>query len=222
MQLSMNLPIAFPKEAYAYGQRSSGEVHGVVLTKPHVVELILDLAGYSHDKDLAQMRLLEPACGHGAFLVPAVGRLMKAARAARVKPSKLAGCVQAFDINEEHVAISRAAIAEVLQQYGASESDATKLTQLDLAQPIDLAIDMGGYHSLPHDAKPVYVAQLASLLRPGTPLLMWQGIGLKPGEISDAFSHDFVIEDSKRKDFVIKRKFFSRKVDGQWYWLRRR
>ena len=134
MQLSMNLPIAFPKEAYAYGQRSSGEVHGVVLTKPHVVELILDLAGYSHDKDLAQMRLLEPACGHGAFLVPAVGRLMKAARAARVKPSKLAGCVQAFDINEEHVAISRAAIAEVLQQYGASESDATKLTQTWIRQ----------------------------------------------------------------------------------------
>jgi len=59
---------------------------------------------------------------------------MKAAKAARVKPSKLAGCVQAFDINEEHVAISRAAVAEVLQQYGASESDATKLTQTWIRQ----------------------------------------------------------------------------------------
>ena len=102
------------------------------------------------------------------------------------------------------------------------EGDATKLTQLDLAQPIDLAIDMGGYHSLPHDAKPVYVSQLAALLTPGTPLLMWQGIGLKPGEIPEAFSRDFIVEDSKPKDFVIERKLFSRNVDGQWYRLRRR
>jgi hypothetical protein len=30
MQLSMHLPISFPKEAYEYGRRSSGETHGVV------------------------------------------------------------------------------------------------------------------------------------------------------------------------------------------------
>lgn len=102
------------------------------------------------------------------------------------------------------------------------EGDATKLTELDMARPITLAIDMGGYHSLPHDAKPVYVAELSALLEQGTPLLMWQGIGLKPGEIPDAFGRDFVIEASKPKDFVIKRKFFSRKVAGQWYWMRRR
>ena len=68
----------------------------------------------------------------------------------------------------------------------------------------------------------MYVAELSALLEPGTPLLMWQGIGLKPGEIPDAFGRDFVIEASKAKDFVIKRKFFSRKVAGQWYWMRRR
>jgi hypothetical protein len=134
MQLSMNLPIAFPKEAYEYGQRSSGEVHGVVLTKPHVVELILDLAGYSHDRDLARMRLLEPACGHGAFLVPAVERLLKAAKAARVKPSKLADCVHAFDIDQEHVTISRTAVAQVLQRHGVSDADTTNLARAWIRQ----------------------------------------------------------------------------------------
>jgi type I restriction-modification system DNA methylase subunit len=127
MQLSMSFPIAFPKAAYEYGQRSSGETHGVVLTKPHIVELILDLAGYVHDRDLSRMRLLEPACGHGAFLVPAIERLMKAAKSARVKPSKLADCIQAFDIDEEHVAISRAAVAEVLRRSGANDFDAIEL-----------------------------------------------------------------------------------------------
>jgi len=134
MQLSMNLPIAFPKEAYEYGHRSSGEVHGVVLTKPHVVELILDLAGYSHNRDLARMRLLEPACGHGAFLVPVIERLMMAAKAARVKPANLANCVQAFDIDEEHVAISRAAVVEVLKRHGANDADTAKLAQAWIRQ----------------------------------------------------------------------------------------
>jgi len=103
------LPISFPKEAYEYGRRSSGETHGVVLTKPHMVELILDLAATRRSAIWLGLRLLEPACGHGAFLVPAIGRLMTAAKAARVKPDKLADCVRAFDIDEEHVAIHPAA-----------------------------------------------------------------------------------------------------------------
>ena len=129
MQLSMHFPISFPKEAYEYGRRSSGETHGVVLTKPHMVELILDLAGYSQDRDLARMRLLEPACGHGAFLVPAIGRLMTAAKAARVKPDKLADCVRAFDIDEEHVAITRAAVVETLRLHGADDKAAAHLAR---------------------------------------------------------------------------------------------
>ena len=67
MQTNLDLPLQLPKNAYDYGNRSSGEVHGVVLTKPHVVELILDLAGYSARRDLGALRLLEPSCGHGAF-----------------------------------------------------------------------------------------------------------------------------------------------------------
>ena len=101
----------------------------MVLTKPHMVELILDLAGYSQDRDLARMRLLEPACGHGAFLVPAIGRLMTAAKAARVKPDKLADCVRAFDIDEEHVSITRAAVVETIRLHGADDETAAHLAQ---------------------------------------------------------------------------------------------
>ena len=129
MQLSMDFPLSFPKETYEYGRRSSGETHGVVLTKPHVVGLILDLAGYSHDRDLPRMRLLEPACGHGAFLVQAVVRLVEAAKATRVKPARLADCVRAFDIDEEHVAIARTAVAETLRAHGTTDADATTLSE---------------------------------------------------------------------------------------------
>jgi hypothetical protein len=98
----------------------------------------------------------------------------------------------------------------------------TKLSHLDVSRPIDLVIDMGTYHSLPDNAKPTYVAELADVMEPGTPLMMWQGIRLKPGEIPQAFSRDFIIERTKAKDFIIKRKMLRHTINADWYWLRRR
>jgi methylase of polypeptide subunit release factors len=123
----MNLPVSLPKDAYEFGERSSGETHGVVLTKPHVVELILDLAGYTTEKDLSTLRLLEPACGEGAFLIPAIGRLMSAAKHRARTATELAGSIAAFDIDPRHVEISRRAVAATLTEHGVSPTDATKL-----------------------------------------------------------------------------------------------
>lgn len=49
---------------------------GAVFTRREVVDLILDLVGYTTDKDLSRFRLLEPAAGHGDFLIPAIERLV--------------------------------------------------------------------------------------------------------------------------------------------------
>lgn len=102
------------------------------------------------------------------------------------------------------------------------QGDATKLTELGISTPIELALDMGTFHSLPDQDKPLYVRQLAALLTPGTPLMMWQGIRIKPGEIPDSFGAEFVIESMKPKDFVINRAFLRKAIPGQWYRLRRR
>ena len=102
------------------------------------------------------------------------------------------------------------------------EGDVTKLSHLDIGRPIDLVIDMGTYHSLPDNAKPTYVAELADVMEPGTPLMMWQGIRLKPGEIPQAFGRDFIIERTKPKDFIIKRKMLRHTITAEWYWVRRR
>lgn len=106
MQLSMNFPVAVPKDAYNVGTRASGEVHGVVLTKAHIVDLVLDLAGYTADRDLVKVRLLEPACGHGALLVPAVRQLLSVVRAAPRFVDAVAGAIAAYDIDPGHVEIS--------------------------------------------------------------------------------------------------------------------
>ena len=44
------------------------ESRGAVFTRPEVVDFILDLAGYTEDQPLHEMRLLEPSFGGGDFL----------------------------------------------------------------------------------------------------------------------------------------------------------
>ena len=128
-QLQTYLPIQMPKEVYAYGKRSSGETHGVVLTKPHVVDLILDLAGYTPDRDLTKLRLLEPSCGTGAFLVRAIEHLLISAKRRGIKLSAHSDCITAFDIDPDHVAASREAVETALIDGGVSGSVACKLAE---------------------------------------------------------------------------------------------
>ena len=100
-------PVLSPKDAYNVGQRSSGEAHGVVLTRHHIVSLILTLAGYSDEENLGALTLLEPSCGDGAFLVEAARRLVASAVLHGVPWSELHGCIQAFEIDEGAGARSR-------------------------------------------------------------------------------------------------------------------
>ena len=65
------------------------ESRGAVFTRPEVVDFILDLAGYTEDQPLHEKRLLEPSFGDGDFLLPVVGRLLTAWRAARRDGSAL-------------------------------------------------------------------------------------------------------------------------------------
>ncbi|AOW93732.1 hypothetical protein BFN03_16680 [Rhodococcus sp. WMMA185] len=130
---------------------------------------------------------------------------------------------QATGVDFSATAIERARrAAEGVGGAAFLEGDATKLSQLDIGKPIDLVLDMGCYHSLPAAAKPTYAAELAAVVEAGTPLMMWEGIRIKHGEIADVFSRDFVVERTEPKDFVIKRLVFSHAIGGTWYWLRRR
>ena len=92
--------------------------HGEVFTQSWVVELILDLAGYTADKDLATMCAVEPACGSGAFLVPMARRLSLSSRRHGRSICDAANAVYAVDLNPEHVEAARIAIAESLLAEG--------------------------------------------------------------------------------------------------------
>ncbi|MDE6190828.1 MAG: SAM-dependent methyltransferase [Muribaculum sp.] len=62
-----------------YGVRRCGVSHGDVFTSPWIVSFMLDLIGYTPDKNLSSCKLLEPSFGYGDFLTEIQRRLILSA-----------------------------------------------------------------------------------------------------------------------------------------------
>ena len=104
-----------------------GADHGEVFTRQWVVELILDLLGYTVDKDLASQVVVEPSCGTGAFLLPIVDRLVDSALAMGHDLSALDGAVRALDLLDANAALARKAVRGRLEEAGVAASAAKRL-----------------------------------------------------------------------------------------------
>ncbi len=74
---------------------------GVVYTKPWMVELILDLAGYLPERPLARLVALEPSAGDGAFLQAMVRRLVESCRRHGTPFVQAMPAIAAFEIDPE-------------------------------------------------------------------------------------------------------------------------
>ena len=80
-----------------YGIRRSGVSHGDVFTSSRVVRFMLDLIGYTSDKDLSAYKVLEPSFGHGDFLIEIQNRLIQSAKkfnfdASEIMSKNIYGC----------------------------------------------------------------------------------------------------------------------------------
>ena len=67
-------PIADAVEKLAHD--SDHSERGAIFTRREVVDFMLDLAGYTANRPIHRMRLLEPSFGGGEFLLAAVERLI--------------------------------------------------------------------------------------------------------------------------------------------------
>ena len=92
--------------------------YGEVFTRRWVVDLILDLVGYTSDVDLGARVIVEPSCGTGAFLIPVVERLIESSRAHGRDLQSLAQAVQAFDLLDANAQRSRKAVVALLELHG--------------------------------------------------------------------------------------------------------
>ncbi|MEU8158845.1 Eco57I restriction-modification methylase domain-containing protein [Micromonospora parva] len=120
--------------------------HGEVFTRQWVVDLILDLCRYSPDSDLTTWVLLEPAVGEGAFLMPALERLLaaKSKHAPDLPWDELSGAVIAMDLQQGHVVTCRTLVVQLLQREGCPSEIAVSLAQAWIKQADFLLADMAG------------------------------------------------------------------------------
>jgi len=126
-QLSIGLPLSLPSSAYSYGERSSGDTHGVVLTRRHVVDMILDISGYQAKKELSSVSLLDPSCGEGAFLLPAIERFFASIDSNDLNTQKLQNQFLAFDIDPDHIETTRSKTKALLADHGFTIFEAERL-----------------------------------------------------------------------------------------------
>ena len=98
-----------------------GADYGEVFTRRWVVDLILDLAGYTPDADLGSRVLVEPSCGTGAFLAPIVDRLLESGRRHGCEVESLRPAIRAFDLLDANAERARKAVVERLTDGGVTE-----------------------------------------------------------------------------------------------------
>ncbi len=101
--------------------------NGEVFTRRWVVDLILDLVGYTPDKDLAKLRICEPACGAGAFLGPMVERLSASCRAFGRSLLDAQDAIAAFDLLGQNVEHARGLLIGQLVSEGWNATEVSKV-----------------------------------------------------------------------------------------------
>lgn len=121
-QLDILLPDCEEQDALHFWTGAEGEERGEVFTKPEVAEFILDLTGWRVGQNLRQKRLLEPSCGTGDFVIPAIRRLLEDSPTARA--SELGDCICAVEVNQSALEILTQRIrAEIEPRFSPSETE---------------------------------------------------------------------------------------------------
>lgn len=89
-----------------YNIRKNGKQEGDVFTSPKVACYILDLIGYTPDKNLSQYNILEPSCGDGIFVIEIIHRILMSARLHEFDPNPVIEInVVCYDIDPEKIQI---------------------------------------------------------------------------------------------------------------------
>jgi adenine-specific DNA-methyltransferase len=94
-------------------QPPEAKARGAVFTRAWMVDMILDLAGYVPEHDLAAKVAIEPACGDGAFVAAMVRRLLDSCGRHGTSVLMARGSLRAYDIDPTAVRASRAAVRKL-------------------------------------------------------------------------------------------------------------
>jgi adenine-specific DNA-methyltransferase len=115
------LPLAFSQPPVL------AEPKGVVFTKAWVVELLLDLAGYRSEADLADAVVIEPAAGEGAFLVAMARRLVESCLSRNRPLTDCESALIAYELDAASASKAVRAVTRSLSAMGVPRTTAEKL-----------------------------------------------------------------------------------------------
>ena len=121
-QLSLDLGEEVGSTVFEIDEASQ---HGEVFTRRWVVELILDLTGYTAGRDLGGMVAVEPSCGAGAFVVPMVERLIDSCQRHGRDLDEISGALRAFDLLPGNAELAQKAITKALTDAGVQQARAS-------------------------------------------------------------------------------------------------
>jgi len=112
------------------------EERGAIFTRREVVDFILDLTGYTADRPLHTLRLLEPSVGDGDFLLPAIERLLTAwQRGGAPAPlPALKGAIRAVELHHASLAKVRRKVVARLGEARIPKAAAEALAEAWLVQ----------------------------------------------------------------------------------------
>ena len=138
-----SLPTLCPLKAAVRAMAGLGvEERGAIFTRREVVDFILDLSGYTTNRPLHKMRLLEPSFGGGDFLLPAIERLLAAAPDASA--NELRDAIRAVEVHDLTFRGTRAQIKDVLRHHGFTDLEAEALCEAWLLADDFLLADLEG------------------------------------------------------------------------------
>lgn len=99
---------------------SDKKLNGIVYTPQWIVELILDNLGYKNN--IYEKRVIDPACGDGAFLREVLIRFIEDAQKAKIEnqdiKTKIENNIFGFDIDEKAVKKCILTLDNIAQKYG--------------------------------------------------------------------------------------------------------
>ncbi len=108
---------------------SNAEQRGAIFTRREVVHFILDLTGYTSDKPLWTVRLLEPSFGSGDFLIPAIERLLESSARDGKGADELLEAIRGIELHRETFESTRSEILGMLTASGFTPKVAEHLVE---------------------------------------------------------------------------------------------
>ncbi len=127
VERQLSLDLGQEVDPFVFEIDEQGE-HGEVFTRRWVVDLILDLSGFTVDRDLGGMVAVEPSCGSGAFLAPMTERLIESCRIHERPLTDVGSALRAFDLLSTNAELAQKAVAGALVEAGLGEAEAQSIS----------------------------------------------------------------------------------------------